>query len=223
MVHRLLDWEDELFLVLQWLLDRQSLSAYSASFADSLYGLRRAASRGKSGDTSAPKLLTPRQQHAALLVLVSMQGAASCLKWCRDHAARAKQVSVPYLSAKLEALYHRHSADARQEPSLQQQQARPARASLQPLWSWLKPVCTQGWHRAAQRLALAAFVRVWPFAHATREALRFAYQLLYLLDGTAYFSPTLHLLRQRVIRVTGQELVRACLHASTAPCSSCST
>ena len=33
------------------------------------------------------------------------------------------------------------------------------------------------------------------------------YQLLYLVDQTPYYSPVLHALRQRVIRVSGAELV----------------
>jgi hypothetical protein len=35
----------------------------------------------------------------------------------------------------------------------------------------------------------------------------FAYQLLYLLDATAFYSPALHVLGLHVCRATGQELV----------------
>ena len=69
-MHRVLDWEDELFLALHVLLDRHSLSAYSASFADSLYGLRRAAQTSKDAAKEGPKLLSPSQQRAALALLV---------------------------------------------------------------------------------------------------------------------------------------------------------
>jgi hypothetical protein len=37
--------------------------------------------------------------------------------------------------------------------------------------------------------------------------LSFAYQLLYLLDATAFYSPALHVLGLHVCRATGQELV----------------
>ena len=51
---------------------------------------------------------------------------------------------------------------------------------------------------------------MYPSLYAIREGLHFVYQLMYLLEGTAYFSPILHLLRQRVVRVTAQELVCRC-------------
>lgn len=38
--------------------------------------------------------------------------------------------------------------------------------------------------------------------------LSFAYQLLYLLDATGFYSPDLHALGIHVCRATGQELVR---------------
>lgn len=37
--------------------------------------------------------------------------------------------------------------------------------------------------------------------------LAFAYQLLYLLDATGFYSPGLHALGVHVCRATGQELV----------------
>lgn len=37
--------------------------------------------------------------------------------------------------------------------------------------------------------------------------LSFAYQLLYLLDATGFYTPALHILRVHVCRATGQELV----------------
>ena len=49
---------------------------------------------------------------------------------------------------------------------------------------------------------------MYPSLHAVREGLAFLYQLTYLLEGTPYFSPSLHMLQQRIVRVTGQELVR---------------
>ena len=57
-------------------------------------------------------------------------------------------------------------------------------------------------------LALIGFLRAYPWLHVVQEGMRFAYQLAYLLDSTPYYSPVLHLLRQRIVRVSGQELVR---------------
>lgn len=44
--------------------------------------------------------------------------------------------------------------------------------------------------------------------HAGQEGGKFALQLLYLMERTAYYSPALWLLRQRIVRVSGGELVR---------------
>ena len=66
-LHKLLDWEDELFALVTAFLDRQSLASSSSTFADSLYGLRRAPYT-KDGP---PKSLTEQQQKVTLLLLVS--------------------------------------------------------------------------------------------------------------------------------------------------------
>ena len=67
--HRVLNYEDEVFALITLLLDRQSLANGSASFADSLYGLRRAPfSADSAGEKQQP--LTKRQRMTALLCLV---------------------------------------------------------------------------------------------------------------------------------------------------------
>lgn len=73
--HRLLDCEDELFAVITAALDRQSLVSGSSSFAESLYGLRRNATREKSSPKS---LLDKKAQYRTLFFLVS----ASCWDVC---------------------------------------------------------------------------------------------------------------------------------------------
>ncbi|KAG0549251.1 hypothetical protein BDA96_01G239100 [Sorghum bicolor] len=49
----------------------------------------------------------------------------------------------------------------------------------------------------------------YPWIHATNEGLSFAYQLLYLLDATGFYSPALHVLGLHVCRATGQELMES--------------
>ena len=76
LLHKVLDWEDELFALITAFLDRQSLASSSSTFADSLYGLRRAPyiREGPS------KSLTEQQQKVTLLLLVRthcQQGAAT--------------------------------------------------------------------------------------------------------------------------------------------------
>ena len=97
----------------------------------------------------------------------------------------------------------------------------PPLVSASPAWmSNLKTVPSSGlsgaqtaqaqtWHQRARRLLLRSFVGAYPSLHAVREGLAFLYQLMYLLEGSPYFSPSLHVLQQRIVRVTGQELVRA--------------
>ena len=56
-------------------------------------------------------------------------------------------------------------------------------------------------------VALAAFMKAYPFMHMAGEGLTFSYQLAYLLQSSPYFSPGLHLLRQHVVRTSARELV----------------
>jgi peroxin-12 len=70
-LHRLLDREDELFFLLSVLLDRQALAASGGSFAEGLYGLRRApvaADGTASGAGSQPLSSSQRQMSLVLLV-----------------------------------------------------------------------------------------------------------------------------------------------------------
>lgn len=67
-----LSYEDEVAALLSLLLDRHSLATGSASFADSLYGLRRAPYVPyKGNEPSKPAWLSVKQQRLALLSLVS--------------------------------------------------------------------------------------------------------------------------------------------------------
>lgn len=51
-------------------------------------------------------------------------------------------------------------------------------------------------------------MQAYPLAHAVQEGSKFALQLGYLVERTAFYSPALWLLRQRIVRVSGGELVR---------------
>lgn len=51
------------------------------------------------------------------------------------------------------------------------------------------------------------FLFGYPWFHAAWEGLRFGFQLLYLLDASAFYSPELWLLGQSIARVSGTELV----------------
>lgn len=60
-----------------------------------------------------------------------------------------------------------------------------------------------------QARLLKLFMWVFPWIHATSEGMRFGYQLLYLLDSSPFYMPTLHLLGQTIVRISGQEMVIA--------------
>ena len=86
-LHHLLDREDELFFLLSMALDRQALAANGGSFAEGLYGLRRAPASGSSGGSSRQPL-TDSQRSMSLILLVRRQagplgrsGAAGCTAW----------------------------------------------------------------------------------------------------------------------------------------------
>ena len=49
------------------------------------------------------------------------------------------------------------------------------------------------------------------------EGLTFCYQMLYLVDRSPYYSPILHLLRQNIVRVSGNELVSSQATLSSKP------
>jgi len=61
-----------------------------------------------------------------------------------------------------------------------------------------------------QRVGLSAFVLLYPYLHAGLEGVSFVYQLGYLLDVFDTHSPVLQLLGQRLVRLTGPEMVRWC-------------
>lgn len=69
-LHTVLDLEDEFFALVTAFLDRQSLANSSATFADTLYGLRRA----PYAPNEPSRSLTPQQQNVTLLFLVSSSG-----------------------------------------------------------------------------------------------------------------------------------------------------
>lgn len=57
-------------------------------------------------------------------------------------------------------------------------------------------------------VGLPCVVQAYPLVHAVQEGSKFALQLGYLVERTAFYSPALWLLRQRIVRVSGSELVR---------------
>lgn len=198
-LHKLLDYEDEFFALLMLVLEAHSLRTTDASFAESLYGLRRRAvnirvkkhsARSDSADSVLHSGLEKRQKALSVAFLVVL----------------------PYFKSKLNSIYNK------------EREAR-LRASL---WGDDDDRFGDGYYRdaggdsfvsASNSDAEASFgIRLkrrtekfigscYPLLHAGNEGLTFAYQLLYLLDATGFFSPGLHTLGIHVCRATGQELM----------------
>lgn len=102
-LHCVLKYEDELFALLAFFLDKQSLGNSSSMFADGLYGLRRAPHRN---GVEKPQVLDRQQQMLALFMQVDTVGFA----YCSMHTAPVpssvtSQVALPYLQAKVRKLY----------------------------------------------------------------------------------------------------------------------
>lgn len=66
-IHRVLIYEDELFALMTLVLDKHTLSNSSSTFADSLYGLRRAPFQR---DAQRYQALSKRHQTLALIMQV---------------------------------------------------------------------------------------------------------------------------------------------------------
>jgi peroxin-12 len=221
---RLLAWEDEVLALLTAALDGAALASPTSpgSFADGLYGLRRAVS-----DPAAPGGLD--------------RGALSA----RDRARTLLALALlPYARAKGDAL-HRRLVAAEVEARRRAQEDGGVVAAALPAGEITAAeeedggggASTSGLTLARARSAAAtAYVRAYPAAVAALEALRLAYQLGYLLDlappgagprwrrrraakdsasSTSstpadpvppYFSPTLAALGQVLVRVSGSEL-----------------
>ncbi|XP_044396630.1 peroxisome biogenesis protein 12 isoform X4 [Triticum aestivum] len=182
-------------------LESHSLRTTDGSFSESLYGLRR--------------------RPVNVSVNRSNPGAESNVK-VYDSALRKRQktlsvvflVVLPYFKSKLQSVYNKER-EARLQASLWDQgEVRFDEAGFvsdqQGETSQAQVETTAGEvsHLTRLRTNFAALIGVcYPWIHATHEGLSFAYQLLYLLDATAFYSPGLHVLGLHVCRATGQELM----------------
>ncbi|XP_050380752.1 peroxisome biogenesis protein 12 [Argentina anserina] len=198
-LHRVLDYEDEFFAFLMLILETHSLRTTDASFSESLYGLRRRAVKVKVQKDDARLNLGDEFHHSGL-------------------EKRQKVLSVvflvvlPYFKSKLHAIYNRER-EARLQATLwgdsgerfddvgifdRGEDSGVSRGSLDV--------------EASVRIRLAKKIQrligaCYPWVHASSEGFSFAYQMLYLLDATGFYSLGLHALGIQVCRATGQELM----------------
>ncbi|KAL4352306.1 hypothetical protein GQ457_06G018490 [Hibiscus cannabinus] len=198
-LHKVLDYEDEFFAMLMLVLETHSLRTTDASFAESLYGLRRRAAkirtkqadiRSKTSDGIQHSSLEKRQRVLSVVFLVVL----------------------PYLKSKLHSIYNKER-EARLQASLWgpgDERFEDVDYFVEGEDSIASRTSTEA--EATIRTRLAKNIQkiiglCYPWLHATTEGLTFTYQLLYLLDATGFYSVGLHALGIHVCRATGQELM----------------
>ncbi|KAG5056206.1 hypothetical protein JHK85_008716 [Glycine max] len=184
-LHKLLDFEDESFALLMLVLESHTLRTTDASFSESLYGLRR-----------RPANIALKNDDATTTTTSS-----SALR-------RRQRVVLPYLKSKLHSIYNRER-EARLQATLwgdETQGFDDGRGDYSPVSTLTSDAAASISMRIANRVQrIVGFC--YPWLHASTEGLQFAYQLLYLLDATGYYSLALHALGIHVCRATGQELM----------------
>ncbi|KAI3951136.1 hypothetical protein MKW98_028540 [Papaver atlanticum] len=190
-LHKVLDYDDEFFALLMMILETHSLRTTDASFSESLYGLRRREAnvemfkdkpRLESGDGFRHSGLKKHQRVLSVAFLVVL----------------------PYFKSKLHSIYNRE-----REATLQASLWGPGETRFDDV-DYLDDGETSNVssQRSTIRKKIEAIVGAcYPWLHAGTEGLSFAYQLLYLLDATGFYSPGLHVLGVHVCRATGQELM----------------
>ncbi|KAK8589577.1 hypothetical protein V6N13_088395 [Hibiscus sabdariffa] len=198
-LHKVLDYEDEFFGLLMLVLETHSLRTTDASFAESLYGLRRRTAkirtkqadiRSKTSDGIQHSSLEKRQRVLSVVFLVVL----------------------PYLKSKLHSIYNKER-EARLQASLWgpgDERFEDVDYFVEGEASIASRTSTEA--EATIRTRLAKNIQkiiglCYPWLHATTEGLTFTYQLLYLLDATGFYSVGLHALGIHVCRATGQELM----------------
>ncbi|KAK7337940.1 hypothetical protein VNO77_18532 [Canavalia gladiata] len=193
-LHKLLDFEDESFALLMLVLESHTLRTTDASFSESLYGLRRRpANITANNDATASADLRRRQRLLSVVFLVVL----------------------PYFKSKLHSIYNKER-EARLQASLWGDEndgyaAGDDRGAFeQDYYSQVSTSTSDPAASITTRIAKRVQRVVglcYPWLHAGNEGLQFAYQLLYLLDATGYYSLALHALGIHVCRATGQELM----------------
>ncbi|CAI9773111.1 unnamed protein product [Fraxinus pennsylvanica] len=198
-IHKILDYEDEFFALLMLVLETHSLRTTDASFAESLYGLRRRGVRLRLkknskltdfGDEIHHTGLEKRQKVLSVVFLVIL----------------------PYMKSKLQSIYNKEREATLQASLWGVSDERLDDADYLDGGGNSYGSRSNSDVEASSRTRLIkrlqkAIGACYPWIHAGNEGLSFAYQLLYLLDATGFYCVGLHALGIHVCRATGQELM----------------
>ncbi|XAR65783.1 hypothetical protein NMG60_11011724 [Bertholletia excelsa] len=198
-LHKVLDYEDEFFALLMLVLETHSLRTTDASFSESLYGLRRRAVKIRVKKDITHSDLGDRTQHSGL---------------GKHHKILSVVflVVLPYFKSKLQSVYNKER-DARLQANLWGEGDEGFDGAV-----YLDRGDNSSVLASSSDAELSVGIRLkmriekivgtcYPWIHAGNEGLSFAYQLLYLLDATGFYSLGLHALGIHVCRATGQELM----------------
>ncbi|KAI8007649.1 Peroxisome biogenesis protein 12 [Camellia lanceoleosa] len=202
-LHKVLDYEDEFFALLMLVLETHSLRTTDASFAESLYGLRRRAVKIRVKKDNPRSDVGDRIHHSGL---EKHQKVLSVVF----------MVVLPYFKSKLHSIYNKER-EARLRTSLwgdgderfddADNLDGSGNSFVSTSRSDVEASVATHLKKRIQKIVGACY----PWLHAGNEGLSFAYQLLYLLDATGFYSLGLHALGIHVCRATGQELYKALL------------
>ncbi|KAJ7513720.1 hypothetical protein O6H91_23G011900 [Diphasiastrum complanatum] len=198
-VHKILDYSDETFALLMLILEGHNLRSTDASFAEALYGLRR---RPVDFSVNDGSLLDAKMPKARQLALTKKQRALSLFFL----------VGLPYVKSKMQAVYNAQRGGLLQAALWvrgDEDESREENFEGEALVNSSGQTSVASglmWQTLTRKLS-ALLAWCYPWVHATHEGLSFAYQLLYLLDATRFYSPALHLMGIHVCRASGQELM----------------
>lgn len=197
--HKVLDYEDEFFSLLMLILETHSLRTTDASFSESLYGLRRRAVNVKVKKEDARSVSGDGIQHRGLEKHQKVLSVAFL-------------VVLPYLKSKLHSIYNKER-EARLQASLwgDDNEGFNDAEIYEVRGDSVVPTRTLGVETSVRARVIKKLQKIvgscYPWLHASSEGLSFAYQLLYLLDATGFYSLGLQVIGVHVCRATGQELM----------------
>eukprot|EP00898_Chlorokybus_atmophyticus_P007902 jgi/Chlat1/8112/Chrsp75S00606 len=185
--------------------------------AAAVYSLAVAAARRGGGGALGFALNHSDEVFAALHAALEAHSLSANDASFSENLYGLRRVGVPYIKAKLDAIYqarqggalaaiglttvddededgvnNNHNDAQQRRGSTTTSQAGPGPSSLARLFGY-----------------------VYPWIHAGYEGAFFAYQLLYLLEATPYFTPLLHTLRLTVVRASAEQLMAAARRKET--------
>ncbi|KAH0927898.1 hypothetical protein HID58_020154 [Brassica napus] len=186
-LHRILDYEDEFFAALMLILEGHSLRTTDASFAESLYGLKRKSVRLRLRLCKGSGL-EKRQRILSVVFLVLL---------CYRILSRSCMVYITR-RGKLGSgrVYGEQRIKGLMKLTFSQGRSQLFQEGIVGIRSFLFEVCS-----------CLSFIPGVISTVLCCAGLSFTYQLLYLLDATGFYSLGLQALGVQVCRATGQELM----------------